>query len=471
MTAAVSRRPRLATLPGRPHLRHLARVVALLSGSLGASVLAFLTQLGLTHSLPVWDYGRLVALLAVVNILQIFAGYGVGWCWLQLFGREGRAAFRWVVPTIKLIALASIAGSAVLGGYVFLTGDRDPSNSAPAFVLLAAVLVGQSLVDATGARLQLEERYYALAAWQSATQVGRFLAVAGVMAFGTPDLLHVLAGYAAVGLMTTAVSLVSLDQMRRCEVVLAGHPQAAAPQPPDRQVTLAATFFEATPYCLSMIFYLIYSQGVVAIVERMAGASTAAMYYVAFLIISAIYMIPGVVYMKYLLGKIFRWSEHDQEKFALVIYLGAAAGGVAGFIAMLAVMLLAPIAIPLLFGSRYAAAVPVLIVLSLAIPVRFVQHAFGAAFFSQQNMRRKVWCLGAAALCCVLSSLLLIPRFGATGAAAATVLAEISLLASYLWGVARYVKPIDLRSTFSLASLRAALAFLDGARRIEEHRQ
>lgn len=466
MTAALGRPPRLAALPQGPRPAEFGRVLVLILGSLGASLLTFLTQLALTRALPVRDYGRLVTVLAVINILQIFAGYGVGWFWLQVFGREGRAAFRWVGPTIRLVALASAVATAALGVYVFMSGDRA-SDSAPEFVLLAAVLLGQTLIDTTGARLQLEERYLALAGWQSATQAGRFCAAIGVVAYGTPDLLHVLGGYAAVGLVTLAISLASLAQMRRREIVLAGEIEDAAPRP-DKRCALPATLGEATPYCLSLIFYLVYSQGVVVIVERMLGASAAAMYYVAFLIISMVFMIPSVVYMRYLVSKIFRWWAHDREKFTLVIYLGVAVGAVTGLLAMIALMALAPIAVPLLFGPRYAAAVPLLIVLSLAIPIRFVQHAFGAAFFSQENMRRKVWYLGAAALCCVLWSLVLIPRFGAEGAAAAAVLAEISLLGFYMWGVARHVRPVDVRATLSLTNLRLALAYLGRALRTEE---
>jgi O-antigen/teichoic acid export membrane protein len=453
----------------RPHLAHFGRVLTLLAGSLGASLLTFLTQLALTRALPVRDYGRLVTLLAVINILQIFAGYGVGWFWLQVFGREGRAAFRWVVPTIRLIALASSAATAALGVYIFMSGARNTSDCALQFVLLAAVLLGQTLIDTTGARLQLEERYLALAGWQSATQAGRFLAAIGVLAYGTPDLPHVLAGYAAVGLVTLAISLASLEQISRREIVLAGHVEDTAA--PSSRCALSVTLTEATPYCLSLIFYLLYSQGVVVIVERMAGATAAAMYYVSFLIVSIVYMVPSVIYMRYLVSKIFRWWAHDREKFTLVIYLGVAVGAVTGLLAMIALMALAPIAVPLLFGPRYAAAVPLLIVLSLAIPIRFVQHAFGAAFFSRENMRRKVWYLGAAAFCCVMWSLVLVPRFGAEGAAAAAVLAELSLLGFYMWGVARHVRPVDVRAALSLTNLRLAWAYMARALRIEEHPQ
>ena len=67
----------------------LTRILALLSGTFGSALLGFVTQLLLARALNVADYGGLAALLAMVNIVGTFAGYGVGWFWLQVFGREG----------------------------------------------------------------------------------------------------------------------------------------------------------------------------------------------------------------------------------------------------------------------------------------------------------------------------------------------------------------------------------------------
>lgn len=114
--------------------------------------------------------------------------------------------------------------------------------------------------------------------------------------------------------------------------------------------------------------------------------------------------------------------------------------------------------LPLLFGARFSGAVPILIVLAIGIPVRFVQHAYGAAFFSEENMKRKVWCLGGAAGICLLLSGILIPLLGIEGAAVASVGSELGLLGFFMAGVDRYVGALDLRSTLSIRGLRAACA-------------
>ena len=148
--------------------------------------------------------------------------------------------------------------------------------------------------------------------------------------------------------------------------------------------------------------------------------------------------------------------------FVAVFHVGIVANAVLGLACMTAVMTAAPLAIPMLFGDRYSSAVPVLIVLSTAISIRFVQHTYGSAFFSEHNMKRKARYLGIAAATCVAASLLLIPRFGMAGAAMSTVFAEAVLLLVYARGVARYIDGIDVGSTFSLAEIRSSLAYIGG---------
>jgi O-antigen/teichoic acid export membrane protein len=435
----------------------------LLSGTFGSALLGFVTQMLVARALDVAEYGRFAALLAVVNVTATLAGYGVGWFWLQLFGREGWLALRWIVPTIQLIGITSLVGTAVLAGYVICSGDGSVTAAVGVAALLVPILAGQGLLETTASRLQLEERYLALAGWQSLTQLGRSIAAALVVVCGFRDLIHLLAGYAVVGVAMMAASALSLDQMRRGRIRLVGHePGTGRPQLLG-SARLRDAFAGATPYCFCTIFYLVYSQGVVVVVERWLGSEAAAMYNVAFLVIAGVYLIPQVLYMKYLVAKIFRWWTQDRRMFTAVFHVGIAANAILGLLCMIAVMVLAPLVVPILFGSRYAAAVPILVMLSIAIPVRFIQHTYGAVFFSEPHMKRKARYLGAGAAICVAVSLVLIPRFGVQGAAASSVFAEIALLLLYARGAARHIDGIGRGAPFDLAKIRSSLLYIGGA--------
>lgn len=442
--------------------RAISRIVVLLAGSAGSAALGFLTHLALTRSLPVAEYGRFVALLTVVNVLQVFSGYGVGWFWLQVFGREGWAAFRWIAPTLKLTALASVIGSLGLFAYVVAVEPGPLSCSLPIAACFVAVLLGQSLAGTTSARFQLEEKYGALALWQLAPQGARFLVAAFLLVCGIGGYSKTIGGYALVGVGMTVLSIRWLQLIRGQRIELVGHDRRGSGEAQGGGVSLLRALTGATPYCFATLFYLAYSQIVVAMVERLSGPQSAAIYNVAFLIVSGIYVIPGVIYMKYLVAKLFRWWANDQGMFASVFYLGIVVGAALGTVCMLVVIVTAPFLVQALFGARYSPAVPVLKLLAMALPLRFIEHALGAALFSEENMKRKVWYLGAAAMSCVFWSAVLIPRLGATGAAAATVMAEITLIVSYAWGVTRHVEPIRLLSIFSIGRLRLALAYVEG---------
>jgi O-antigen/teichoic acid export membrane protein len=437
-----------------------SRIAALLSGSAGATLLIFGTQFLLARFLTVGDYGKLAAALAVINLLQIFSGYGIGWLWLELFGREGQGAFRWVDATLRVMMITSSAAITLLALYVYFA---DPKVAIfPIIIFWTAVLVGQVLAETTSARLQLEERYIGLASWQLLTPFGRFVAV-GIMVFSQiPYLTQVAAAYAIVALLVSAISVSSVKQVRYQHISLAGHDDQSVSIAPGGDVTVGRIFIDAAPYCFSTFFYLFYAQGVVVITERLGGVIAAAHYNAAYLVVAAIYLVPSVIYTKYLMGKLFRWWTYDRERFAAVISSGVVVGAVIGITCMLCLLTAAPLIIRCLFGSEYLAAVPVLQLLAIGVPIRFVQHAYGAAFFSKENMKRKVRYIGVAGLCCVVWGMLLIPTKGALGAAAAAVISEFTLLVLYMWGVARHVEAVDVKPNFSLGAALAAFQSPDG---------
>jgi len=310
--------------------------------------------------------------------------------------------------------------------------------------------------------LQLEERYGLLAAWQLLVPMGRVTAVAVVLVMGYRGVTDVLGAYAAVAGISGVISVVSLDQVRRGYLRLAGHGAVTGTQRPSpslRQVLVAAA-----PFVLMTTFYLTYSQGIVAIVERLLGPEDAAIYNVAFLVLSAIYLAPGVIYTKFLASKIFRWWAQDRPMFVATLHVGVAAQLVLGTISMIVVLIAAPVVIPFVFGDRYAVAVPVITVLAPAIPIRFVQHSYASAFYSEQHMWRKVGYMGIAAGLSLCFNALLTAKLGLTGAAISAVVAELSLLLLFFWGTARYVDGIDVWATFNLRVLRQSVLYIRAAR-------
>lgn len=443
--------PRLAA-----RARPLGRIAVLVSGAIGAAGLGFLIQFGLSRTLDISTYGRLVALLAVSNILATFAGWGIGWMWLQVFGSEGWEARRWVPVSVAGLSITSCGAVALMFGYVLAVAAPPSFNSLFIALAMISVMLSQSLIEVVASRLQLEERFGALAAWQLFNPLGRILVVGGVvLILGHEDLPSVVAGFALVGVASLATAIFSIWRMMRGGLRLVGHGPKPTARIATQRPTLRRLFSEALPYVLQTTFYLVNTQGIVAIVERLIGPSDAAIYNVAFLVMSAVYLVPGIIYTRFLVGKLFRWWEQDRQLFDAAFHLGVVVQLVLGVVAMAVVMLAAPVVIPWLFGDRYQGAVSILVILALAIPVRFVLHSYAAAFYSREHMLRKVGFMGGGAAIAVALNLVLAPAYGVNGAAIAAVCGNSALLALFFLGARRQ---IQVWSTFRLATLRRALA-------------
>ncbi|MDC0181946.1 polysaccharide biosynthesis C-terminal domain-containing protein [Candidatus Thioglobus sp.] len=177
----------------------------------------------------------------------------------------------------------------------------------------------------------------------------------------------------------------------------------------------------------------------------------AGIYNVAFTIMAAVYLLPDVIYQKYLLPKFHRWANYDRARFLEVYQAGNGAMLLLGVFVSGAILILAPWVIPLLFGKVYQEAVSVLTILALCVPLHFLAISIGVTLVTQEHMRLKVYYMGVVAVINVLLNILIIPLYGAQGAALSTLLCEITLLILYLLAVRKHVFGSDAWRGWSLS--------------------
>ena len=441
---------------GRQALRRLLRALSILyTGTLAFSAFSFAAQLMLARVLMPADLGRIAALLATVNFFTPIAGAGVNWFLLQAFGREGWAALRWLRPSIQLCMVATGLSAIALGIYAGCTFYENVVLTA---VSAVAILSGQVAVEFASARLQLTGSFGGLALWQIVPQAGRVVVLIVAILISAVSPMTVLGGYAAMGVLTTALGGFLLFGLWTGQVTLSGHGRFEQTTAPAVSVLRAAK--EAGPFALVTMFYVAYFQGAVVVLEWLKGGEAAAQYNAAFLVVSAICLIPNVVYLKLLIAPLCRWAVHNRKVFEAAFHLGVVAMGLLGVVFMVATLVAASYLVTLLFGHRYDAAIPALMLLALVIPVRFVQSAFGSLFISPKDTARKACYLGIGALVTAVSSFGLIPVLGIEGAALANVFAEVILLVLHVHGTARHIEGVSVRNTVSRATLRSAFAQL-----------
>ena len=401
---------------------------------IAVTIAAFATQVVLARSLSQHDFGSFMTVLAFVSLTAPVAVYGVNELWLQRFGREGPKAFRWVRRSIGVV----IAATAVVMMIMLLWGLADlayPSD-AGLKVLLIPVVAAQAFIALAMSALQLRGAYKAVAALQLAPHLGRIAVVVVTGALGL-TVLHTALGYALIAVATLTVSVLVLDPYWRGRVRLEGHP--AGPAPPIPPPSHARLFRSANPFMLGSLFYLVGMYLGTLVVGEFLGTREAALFSVPMSILMAIYLIPRVVYQQYFLAKLQRWARNDRDMILLAYRVGTTGMVIAGCVIAVLVAVGGAVGIPRLFGEQYRDSVPILLILALAIPMRFGAASVASLLTTSRQLWRKVAYQGGGALVYLAALAIATPRYGLLGAAASTVVAEFALLVLFWIAVRKYV--------------------------------
>ncbi|MHB8978757.1 MAG: flippase [Trichloromonadaceae bacterium] len=402
-------------------------------GSIIGAGCAFLTQVILARKLGPEVFGIFAAALSTVTLLAPLAGFGIGQYWLKAFGHEGWGALRWLPGSFRFISLSTVTVFLLLLVWAFW-GPHDVL-SAGILAILSFHVLGQLAVELVGSKLQLEERYLSLALWQVLPHLGR-LALVMVLAYAATNLIsaqYAASSYAVVALVFFVNAVWLLSRMYGGAFELKGHTipeKGEVLSNPDVPVMFQVAA-QSWPFGVAGLFHLIYFQSDIILLRYMTGAEQAGIYNVAFTIMVAVYMFPGVIYQKFLLPKIHRWAHYDRAKFYRVYRQGNIAMLIVGLLAMVVIWLLAPWGVVFLFGQNYQQAVGLLMILAVSAPVMFVSSSVGATLVTQAHMKTKVKCMGIVAGINVVLNIMLIPPYGAIGAAVATIISNVSLLVIY----------------------------------------
>ena len=400
-------------------------------GSLLGAGFVFLTQLVLARKLGPTDFGVFSAIFSIVSLLVPLASFGVAQYWLKEFGKHGWAARRFISPSLKLIVATTFFAifTIILWG---LIGPHDTLMKY-AIMIMALYVAGQVVIELVAAKFQLEERYSMLAFWQITPHLIRFLMVVALVFFASEwlSVLNVVIIFALISIALLMLSVSPLHQLSLGKLALKGHENTL--QFKDKFIAISPINImqRAWPFGLAGLFHLIYFQSDIILVKYITGNEAAGLYNVAFMIMVMVLLFPSIVYQKFLLPKIHRWANHDRAMFYKVYKQGNIVMLGLGLLAMLIVWWLAPYAVPILFGEHYQQSIDLLWILAWSIPILFVASSVGSTLVTQENMKIKVKLMGLVAVINIALNLWLIPLYGASGAAVATVVSNLLLLFSY----------------------------------------
>lgn len=410
-------------------------------GTFFGAGLAFLTQIMMARHLTVESFGVFSAVLSLVLLFVPLAGFGVAQFWLKIFGQEGWAAIRWIPNSLRFVTYSTFLVSTVLLAWA-AWGPHD-YMSRLLITVLAFHIVGQISLELVSSRLQLEERYAALAAWQLWPHCLRFLLVVLVLLVfefkSSPLPVAIVYGFVATCLLAGAIKFIG--NMKEGRFNLKGHPVCQLER--ERKAIEAPSWLViakmAWPFGLASLAHLIYYQSDIVFLKYMQGDSSAGIYNICFLILSAVYLFPGVVYQKFFVPKLHRWAVHDRGRLGEVFRTGNYVLLISGVASGMVIYLLSEPLIRIFFGTGYGEASEVLRVLAFSVPTVFMAFGSGAVLVTQNHMLTKVKLMFGVACLNVVLNFLLIPPYGVYGAAIATVISNFVLAGLYFYAAKKFV--------------------------------
>ncbi|MEO5830553.1 MAG: polysaccharide biosynthesis C-terminal domain-containing protein [Rhodanobacter sp.] len=402
--------------------------------AIGAGMV-FLTQALLAHELGPASYGLFVSSLAMLSMVAPLAGFGISPFWLKVYGGEGWAANRWLRSSLQFLTGTTLLTFSIVLLWAFTAA---PADAIGLLLLLSPIVLTTLTVGLLSSKLRLEERHQTLAVWQLITPGSRLLVVVMLLLMPTLGVDFVAVGYGVVSLGVALLAARPLLAMLRGEMRLHGHGPRPALNSYDVTPGPIQLWSQAWAYGLAGVLYPIFFQISTVLLKYLDGNIEAGIFGIALAVMTAIYLIPATLYQKFLLSKLHRWAIHDKPKFWLVYRHGNIAMLISGVLLGLMVVLVAPWIVPLVFGEKYRAVIPVLNVLAWCIPIRFLSTGVGSALLNERHMRYRVYVMGISAAVVVVLNLTWIPAHHEMGAAAATVVGEAVLLLTMYAGVRRF---------------------------------
>ena len=398
------------------------------------AVLVLLTQTLLARLLGPAAYGLFASSLATVSMIAPLAGFGLSQLRLRVYGEEGWGADRWIRPSLRLSLVTGMIACVAVVTWALLV----PGETKRVLLLLLPIVPGLLAIELVSCKLRLEERYRVLAGWQLLIPVGRLLVALAAVLAATRQVVPIALGYGLVALAVAVLAIPQFRTMLRGEMDLHGHGPRPE-QPTLLPVPSTATLWsQAWPYGVAAALYPIFFQVSTVMLKYLGDDIHAGRFGISMAVMSAIYLIPTTIYQKFLLSKLHRWAAHDRPRFWLVYRRGIVAMLILGLAISGVLLLVMPPMVPIVFGPSYMGVVPVLMILALCPPIRFLSTAVGSILLTGTHMYYRVLMMGLAAAVTIGLNLLLIPSHHELGAAWAIVGGELALLATTWMGARRF---------------------------------
>ena len=403
-------------------LRGTSWMTAALGGRVALQALMFLL---VARALGAGEFGQFAAALAVTTIVLPFAAIGMGNVLVMrvardpaVLGHYWRAGLLTLALTAPLLTvLVLLVGSLLLPGV-------------PASVFLGVCvseLLFVRIVDLSAQAFQASDRMASMAALIFGAALARTLAALLLtISILSPSATSWAAWYTAAAFLSAVISVIAVRQSLRPGGALT-HPSSA-------------DLREGAYFALGLSASGVFTDADKALVARIDSFEAAGAYTAGYRVVSFSF-VPVLAMLHTTYAGFFRAGSHGvRSSWHFARSLLPKAVGYSLVVAV-GLVLIAP-AIPRILGSDYEPAVETIRILAVLPLLQTLSYIAGDALMGAGHQRLRALLLWVGAAVSVVGALVLIPPFGATGAALATLLAS-GLLVVAMWLAIARLREVD----------------------------
>lgn len=422
----------------------MSRSLVLVSSKAATWALAFVMTVMMPRYLGATGFGRLYLAMSLTGIMAILVEFGLNSLVAREVSRSREDATRYLINAGAIKAALWVVAFGVLAVVCKIVNYPVQTQIATAILAVSVLFTAEeSLLQAV---LQANDRIRWIAIGTFIEKmiyvglgVGALMLGFGILAVSVTMLLSTAVGF--------GLSLTWFILLGRQSDVRTGW----------RGIEVKDLFVRALPFFSVLFFGAIYFRVDVIILSLFKPDAVVGYYGAAYRLFQTTYIIPDA-FVFALFPLFCRLSSQRGEGLVvasqksldllLLVALPIAAG----------MCTLSDEIITTLYGAhRYAESIPVLRILSLAIVLMYANGVFVQLLIATERQKRLATTAVIAALFNVTANLILIPPFGAIGAASTTVATEVVVLALNYSFLPRTVTS-QLRYTTAGKALVASLA-------------
>nr|WP_279611081.1 oligosaccharide flippase family protein [Vibrio gelatinilyticus] len=393
----------------------------LFSSTIFSSVLTLLTQTIVASELGPEAFGIFSSSLALVMLLSPIIAMGSDGYLLKFVTNYdhdlSRFNFNWIIYFI-LTSFPAVS--------VFLLIDLSQSS------YLLILMISQSLINFSVAILQSKNHFISVSVLLILQSFSRILALVLLILFTDNVTINiVIILYVFVAILMVTICLILLNKH--------GFGFKFITKGQFKKYELLSFIKSAAPFGFTTLLHLAYFQSDIIIINRLFSSEEAGLYSAAFMILTAAYMIPSVLYQKYFLpiahqissaGDLIREFNYFRKGAKYIFLLSLLTAG--------SYYLLSDFIVMKIYGEDYVVSSMYIKVLSICIVFRFLSSNSGVFLMTKDLVHKKNKYMFICAVFNITFNFILIPRYGAIAAATTTILTEILLCVLFYRGIRKY---------------------------------